>query len=236
MESPFSPPVLYLTDDDDDDNETEHNMSYDNSLRTVFTDNLTHQKRKFQNTNVCVNPSILNWSKRQRNDNYYQPQIPQHLVNYEPDTEVINPNEYIHRETNPHQFHAFDWTTEAQTPARIYPNPIQTTSRASVVPPPNMMNMAKHHLDQSDAISMIPIPHQNERYIQQPQRKLINIPISPASSSPLPLPLPSPTSSLIRPTAQRVQPGKNIRIPYTHPVSRDFYLLSFFESYNLFDI
>ena len=174
MGSPSSsPPLLYLTDDDDDDNEIEHNISYENSLSTVYNDIFPHKKRKFTNTNVRVNPSIVNWSKRQRNDDYYQPQTAQNFVNYEPDGEIINPNKYIHRGQNYHSFHAFDWSTDVQTPAGIYPNPIQTTSRVSFVPPSSIMNAAKRHLDRSDAISLNPMTHQNDRYIQQPQRKLI---------------------------------------------------------------
>jgi hypothetical protein len=92
----------------------------------------------------------------------------------------------------------------------------------------NVMNVVKHHLDQSDTVPLMPLHHQNDRYIHHPQRKSMNISISPTPPpppvpAPLPLPLPTPTSSLIRPHAQRMQPGKNIRIPMTHSVSLNFF-------------
>jgi hypothetical protein len=226
MRSPSSPPVLYLTDDDD--NETEQNISYGSSSKTVINDNLPRKKRKLTNTNVRINQSIVNWSKRQRNDNYQQqPTTSKNLINHEPETIGINPDKYIFEEPESHSFHAFDWSTEKRTPARMYSNPIQTPPRVPILPPPNVMNVVKHHLDQSDIGPLIPMTHQNDRYMQQLSRKSISFPISSSSPPILPLPLPTPTSSLIRPTAQRIQPGKNIQIPYTHSVSLNFSYLLF---------
>jgi hypothetical protein len=232
MVSPFSPPVLYLTDDDDD-NEIEQNISYGSSLTSIHNDNLPRKKRKLTNTNVRVNPTIVNWSKRQRNDPYQHQQTTYNSFHHEPEPMVINPDEYNLRNQQSHSFHAFDWTSEPRTASRIYSNPIQTNTRMSMIPS-NVMNVVKHHLDQSDTVPLIPLHHhQNDRYLQHPQRKSINIsipatpPPQPPPPPPLPLPLPTPTSSIIRPHAQRIQPGKNIRIPITHSVSLNFFNILF---------
>jgi len=230
MASRFSPPVLYLTDDDDD-NETEQNISYGSSLSSINNNNLPRKKRKLTNTNVRVNPSVVNWSKRQRNDHYQPQQITHNSIQYEPEPMVIDISEYNFGNQQSHSFHAFDWTTEQQTSPtpRIYSNPIQTTSRVSIVPRPNVMNVVKHHLDQQDTIPLMPLTHQNDIYVQHAQRKSRNISISATSPPPppLPLPLPTPTSSFIRPQTQRIQSGKTIRIPYTHSVSLNFFYLLF---------
>ncbi|CAF3778570.1 unnamed protein product [Adineta steineri] len=218
MASSYSPPLLYLTDDDDED-ETEHHIPHSNSFTSAFSDNFPHKKRKSTNANVRINPTIANWSKRQRHDNYNPMQTSQSFENYEHDRETtINHNDYMYRQPESHSFLAFDWSAEAQTPSRIYPNPNPLNPRlSSFAPPSNMINVAKRHLDQIDTSSLIPSMHQNDSYIQQPQRKLINIPMSSNSPPPLTLPLPSPTSSIIRPMAQRVPPRKNIPTSYTHP-------------------
>ncbi len=234
MVSSFSPPLLDLTDDDDDDHEIEQNIHYGSSLTPITNENLPRKKRKLTNTNVCINPSIINWSKRQRNDHYqYQP-ITHNSIHHQPGTIDINPDDYSFGDQQSHSFHAFDWTTDLRAPPRIYSNPIQTASRVSMVPPlpPNAMNVVKHHLDQSDTVPLISLPPQNDRYMQHSQRKSSNIPIPTIPPQALPLPLPTPTSSLIRPHAQRLPPGKNIRIPYIHTVSLNFLL--FFSIYNLF--
>jgi hypothetical protein len=181
MGSSSSPPLLYLTDDDDDDNETEQNISYGNSFSAMINDNLPRKKRKLTNTNVHINPSIVNWSKRQRNDHYHQPHpTPQNLINHDRDIIVINPNEYHFEEQDPHSFLAFDWSSDARTSTRIHQHPFHTASRMPIVPllppPSNVMNVVKHHLDHSDAIPLIPSTRQHDRYAQQSQSKLNNIP------------------------------------------------------------
>jgi hypothetical protein len=225
MVSPFSPPVLYLTDDDDD-NETEQNLPYASSFTSVINDNLPRKKRKYTNADVRINPSLVNWSKRQRNDYYRPPQPTHNSHHHEPETVIISRDKYNLPNQESHSFHAFDWTTEPRTSTRIYSNPIQPTTRVSIAPPPpppNVMNVVKHHLDHSDTVPLIPITHQNDRYLQYPHRKSTNVLISATPPpAPLPLPLPTPTSSLVRPQAQRIQPGKNTRIPYTHAVSLNF--------------
>ncbi|CAF0797332.1 unnamed protein product [Rotaria sp. Silwood1] len=232
MESPFSPPVLYLTDDDNDgDTQIDLSMPYGNSFKTTMNENLPHKKRKLPNTNAHINPSMLNWSKRQRNDNYgyhhhhYQQQQQQqqlhmtkHFINHDPETIVIDPDESINEQQESHSFFAFDWSSESPTSTRTYLNPIQTASRVSMPPLNTVMNTTKHHLDPSETVPLFPRIHPNDRYLQQAQRKTINIPMSSSSSPPLPLPLPTATSAFTRPTAQRVQPGKIIRIPYAHSI------------------
>jgi hypothetical protein len=221
MVSSFSPPVLYLSDDDDD-NEIEQNIPHAGSFASVTNDHLPRKKRKFTDTNVRINPSIVNWSKRQRNDHYqHQQPIYNSHHHHQSETNVHYPDEYNFADQESHSFHAFDWSSEPRTATRIYSNPIQTTSRVSTVPPPTVMNVVKHHLDQSDAIPLMPLSRHSERYFQHAQRKSTHIPIS--VTPPLPLPLPTPTSSFVRPHAQHIQPGKNIRIPYTHSVSFNFF-------------
>jgi hypothetical protein len=191
MVSRFSPPVLYLTDDDDDDdNEPEPNMPYVSSYASVVNDNLPRKKRRLSNANVRVNPSVVNWSKRQRNDHYSQQhQQPMYNpIHHPPETIVFNSDAYNFPDPKSHSFHAFDWTSEPQAPPRTYSNHIQTTSRMAIVPPPpNAMNVVKHHLDQSDAVLTIPLSHSNDRYIQHPPRKSTNIPIPTTPPSPIPL-------------------------------------------------
>ena len=225
MGSPSSPPVLYLTDDDNE-NEVEQNIMYSGSLSTMNNDHLPRKKRKLTNTNVRVNSSIVNWSKRQRNDNY---EIPQNIINHEREMLVIDSDEYNYEEQRSHSFRAFDWTNEIPTSSRIHPNSFQPASRVSIVPP---VSIVKHHLDQSRPMPLISMTHQNDRYIQPLPRKSVHIPINSPSPSLLPLPLPTLTSTLVRPIAQRAVPGKNIRISYTHSVSLNFNRI-FFSNYNL---
>ncbi|CAF1213810.1 unnamed protein product [Rotaria sordida] len=225
MESPFSPPILYLTDDDDD-TQINLNMSYGNSYKTTINENLPHKKRKITNKNVHINPSTINWSKRQRNDNHHhhqqqqqQQRITKTFINQEPETIIIDPDESIQEHHESHSFFAFDWTTETPSSTRTYVHPIQTLSRTSIQPLATAINVTKHHLDPSDTVPLIPRIHQNDRYIQHAQRKTTNIPISSNSSPPLPLPLPTSTSAFTRPSAQRVQSGKILRVPYSHSVN-----------------
>jgi hypothetical protein len=227
MVSPFSPPVLYLTDDDDD-NESEPNMPYVSSYSSVVNDNLPGRKRRLPNTNVRTNPSAVNWSKRQRNDHYSQQQQQQqpiyNSIHHTPERMVFNSDAYDFPDPKSHSFHAFDWTSEPRIPPRTYSNPIQTTSRMAIVPAPTVMNVVKHHLDQSDTVPINPLSHSNGRYVQHSAKKPANISIpgTPPSPSLLPLPLPTPTSSLVRPQAQRIYSEKNVRIPYPHSVSFKF--------------
>jgi hypothetical protein len=223
MVSRFSPPVLYLTDDDDD-NEPEPHMPYISSYASVVNDNLPRKKRRLPNTDVQMNQTVINWSKRQRHDDYHQ----QHQSVYNPihhpsETIVFNSDAYDYAEPKSHSFHAFDWTNEPLAQHRNFANHIQTASRMTVVPPPNVMNVVKHHLDQSDAVPIIPLHHSNDRYGQHAPRKSTNMSIPPTPPSPIPLPLPTPTSSLVRPQAQRIHhSGKNLRIPYPNSVSPIF--------------
>ncbi len=235
MGSSSSPPVLYLSDDDDD-NDVEQHMPYGHSLSGMMNDNLPRKKRKLTNANVRINPSIVNWSKRQRNDHYHRShQIPQNLTNHEREVIVLNSNEYNLEEQESHSFHAFDWSSDARTSTRIHQHPIQTLPRVSIIPrplplppPSNVVNVVKHHLNYSDSVPLMPMSRQNDRYMQQSQRKLINVPkCTTPPQQPLPLPLPTQTSSIIRPTAQRVQPGKNLRNPFSHSVSLSFISFSF---------
>lgn len=224
MVSRYSPPVLYLSDDSDDEdnnnnNTNDQNIRYNSLLTRINNDSLPRKKRKLTDTNVRINPSIVNWSKRQRNDPAYQ----HYSIHHEPEPFSINPNEYNHHNQQSHSFQAFDWSTEPRGDPRMYSNPIQTSSSSSrlpIIPSSNVMNVVKQHLDQSDTISL---PHQYDRYIQQSQRKSMHIPVSTAVPPPLSLPLPTPTSSFIRPLAQRIQSGTNNRIAYTHSVSINYF-------------
>ncbi|CAF2402549.1 unnamed protein product [Rotaria sp. Silwood2] len=236
MASPFSPPILYLTDDDnDDDSRIDLSMPYGNSFEPAMNENLPHKKRKLPNTNAQIKPSTFSFSKKQRNDNYHhhrqqqqqqQLHIAKNFINHEPETIVIDSDESIHEQQESHSFFAFDWTSERPTPTRTYPNQIQTASRAPIPPLNTVMNVTKHHLDPSDTVPLFPRILQNDRYIQQAQRKTINIPMSSPSSSPLPLPLPTSTSAFTRPVAQRVQQGKVIRMPYAHSIQPPPVILS----------
>lgn len=247
MASRYSPPVLYLSDDDDDDHHqvTEHNIPFTSSLTFMNNDNLPRKKRKLIDNNVEINPSVINWSKRQRNDPHYQYQQPtNHSMHHMSEPFLINQDDYNIRDQQSHSFQAFDWTAEPRIDRRIYSNPIRTPPRLAIIPPSlqqqpppphppppsNVMNVVKHHLDHSDTMPMMPLSHQTDRYMQRSQRKSIHMSIPPvsqptsssSSSSSLPLPLPSPTSSIVRPQAQRIQPGKTNRISYTHSVSMHF--------------
>lgn len=220
MESSYSPPVLYLTDDDnDDDNLAEQHLIFNNSLKTTINENLPHKKRKLPNNNAQINPSMIPWSKRQRNDHYLQQQqqqISRNLFNSEPETIVIDPDEPIIEESESHSFVAFDWTNDirpsAPLPAphlpprpRIFSNPVQPIPRLAIP---------------SQHTSLMPIIHQNDRYMQSTRNKpVMSFPIASNSSPPLPLPLPTSTSAFTRPSLPRVQATKTIRIPYTHSVS-----------------
>ncbi|CAF2059941.1 unnamed protein product [Rotaria magnacalcarata] len=221
METPFSPPVLYLTDDDnDDDNLTEHHTLYGSSLKNTINENLPHKKRKLTNSNPQMNPSMLHWSKRQRNDNCLpQQQAARNFFGHEPETIVIDPDESIVGTEESHSFIAFDWTNDTRPAPRTYSYPIQPTPRLAIPPQNTVMNISKHHINQSDTHPLMSIIHQNDKYIPSARNKSITFPIPSTSSPPLPLPLPASTSAFTRPSIQRVPATKTIRVPYTHSTS-----------------
>ncbi|CAF3379496.1 unnamed protein product [Rotaria socialis] len=223
METPFSPPVLYLTDDDndDDDNLTEQHMFYGSSLKNTINENLPHKKRKLATSNVQMNSSMFHWSKRQRNDNYLlqQQQAARNFFNHEPETIVIDSDESIVETEESHSFVAFDWTNDTRAAPKTYSNPMQPTPRLAIPPQNTVMNISKHHIDQPDTHPLMPIIHQNDRYIPSARNKSITFPIPLTSSPPLPLPLPTSTSAFTRPSVQRFPATKTIRIPYAHSPS-----------------
>jgi hypothetical protein len=222
MVSSFSPPVLYLSDDDDD-NEIEQHIPHAGSFASVTNDHLPRKKRKFTDTNVRINPSIVNWSKRQRND-HYQQRVSQNFIDSDLDSEpmLLDPNEYIIEEPDSQLYRSFDWTIQSRpSPSistKISSNPIQTISRGSNATTSNVNNTLKRPIDKPDAIS---VTNAKEKFIQQ-QKKAIAMPPARPSLALLSLPLPKPTSSLMRSNAQRGRPVKNSRIPTTESVRLSF--------------
>jgi len=237
MHSSSSPPVLYLEDDDDDDDDNEQNHYFETNMSLPKASssndmNLSRKKRKLTNTNVRVNPSIVNWSKRQRND-HYQQRLSQNFIDSDLDSEpiLLDPNEYIIEEPDSQAYRSFDWTIQSRPPTpprsliatKISSNPIQTISRISNVTTSNGSHVVKRSIDRTDPI---PTPNSNEKFSQQ-QRKSISIPPSRPSLALLSLPLPKPTSSIIRPNVQRGRPVKNSRIPNTQSVTLYFFIQYF---------
>ena len=222
MNSPSSPPVLYVEDDDDDDNEQNQHFGTNTSFPTALSSNdmnSSRNKRKLTHGNVRINPSVVNWSKRQRND-HYQQATTQHLIDNDTDLEpiLLDPDEYIIEEPDTQSFCSFDWTIQPTPPpiipTRIPSSPMQTTSRVSTKPTSNGNNSTKRSLDNP---KVIPVSTPNNKSFQQ-QSKPAAIPASRPSLAPLSLPLPKPTSSLVRPNVQRGRPLKNSRIPHTQSV------------------
>jgi hypothetical protein len=222
MDSSSSPPVLYLGDDDDDNNNNgnEQNHYFETSMSlsqasSSSTDmNLPRKKRKLSNANVRVNTSIVNWSKRQRND-HYQQRLSQNSINSDVDSELIllDPNEYVIEKPDSHSYRSFDWTIQSEptlTPTKLTSNPIPKVPRVSMTTPSNVV---KRPIEKSNAIS---VTNSNDKFIQQ-QRKSVTMPSSPLV--PLPLPLPKSTSTFARPNnVQRGRPVKNSRVLNTQPV------------------
>ncbi|UJR31027.1 hypothetical protein I4U23_018536 [Adineta vaga] len=231
-----SPPVLYLDDDDDDDDDDDgvdhiYRASSSNDMR------LPRKKRKLTNTNVQINPSVVNWSKRQRNDHFHR-QPSQNMIDaeFDPEPVLLDPEEYIIEEPDTHSFCSFDWTIQTRPPlppppppppppllsTRIRSSPIQTTAHVSSVPPLNVNYATKRYVDKPDRIPNI---NSHERIIQQPRKPSI-VPAS-ASTPPTPrpslsvltLPLPKPTSSIARPNTRRGRPLKNSRVLHTKDTS-----------------
>ncbi|CAF0870042.1 unnamed protein product [Adineta ricciae] len=216
MESPYSPPIVCLTDDDED-NELETHVSTFNSEPFIYEHNHLHRKRKLSDSNARVNSSIVNWSKRPRYDPYHQINLPYNAPKYESATGTLHSNDYLYSGPESNSFSAFDWSSETQpTVSRAYSNFIHTPSRPSYGSPPPItpMHVTKHILDHSDSTSIIPVIHQQDAYVHPFSRKFKNTLLS--SRSPPPLPLPLPTSTVIRPTAQRIRPGKTILTSYLH--------------------
>ncbi|CAF4282687.1 unnamed protein product [Rotaria sp. Silwood2] len=227
MDSSSSPPVLYLGDDDDDDyddnNYNRQNSYADTNISLTKTSssndmNTSRKKRKITNTNVRINPSIVNWSKRQRND-HYQQQTSRNFIDSDPDPEpiLLDPDEYIIEEPDPPAFCSFDWSIQPPPPpllsTKISSNhPIQTVSRSSTVSTSNKNNIVQRSIDKSDSTNS------NNQFIQQ-QRKPIAIPVQQPSLALSSLPLPKPTTSFFRPNVQRGRPVKNSRISYTKSTS-----------------
>ncbi|CAF0904277.1 unnamed protein product [Adineta ricciae] len=216
MESPYSPPIVCLTDDDDD-NELETHVSTFNSEPFIYEYNHFHRKRKLSDANVRVNSSIVNWSKRPRYDPYHQINPPYNATNYESASGTLHSNDYLYSGPESHSFSAFDWSSGTQsTASRAYTNFIHTPSRPSYESPPPItpIHVTKHILDHSDSTSLLPVIHQQDGYAHPFPRRFKSTPLS--CRSPPPLPLPLPTSTVIRPTAQRIQPGKAILTSYLH--------------------
>lgn len=231
MLSSFSPPVLCLTDDDDD-SITELNVPYTSSYASVANNNLPRKKRRLPETDTRISSSIINWSKRQRNDHCSRESNHYNTVLDKPDTIRYNSDAYPYTDPESHSFHAFDWTTETPVLPKNYSNPIQMAPRISLIPPPStVMNVVKHHLDHSDPMPIIPLPHQDDRYAQHSHTQSMNFPPSRSPSIPISLPLPSPTSSLVRSHTQRHHSTKPPRIStYSHSVSWKLSNLSPFPS------
>lgn len=236
MNSSSSPPVLYLEDDGDDDGNQIYQTSLSNDLR------LPRKKRKLTNANVQINPSVFNWPKRQRNDDFHR-QSSQTTMDSELDPEpiLLDPDEYIIEEPDTtHSFCSFDWTIQPRTPpppllppppipslpARMYSSPIQKPSRIPSTPSMNVSFATKRHPDKLD-----PMPSNNnshDRHVQQ-SRNPISVPVPSAtpphasrSSMPvLPLPLPRPTASFAQPNTRRGRPIKNSRVSYPQDVRLD---------------
>jgi hypothetical protein len=208
MDRSSSPPILYLGDDDDD--EQNHYFQTHMSLSQASSSemHLPQKKRKLSNANVCVNTSIVNWSKRQRND-HYQQRLSQ---NSDLDSELIllDPNEYVIEEPDSQSYRSFDWTIQSQppiTPTKFTSNPIQKVPRVPIATP---SNATKRPIEKPHAIS---VSNLHDKFIPQ-QKKSVTIPSAPF----LPLPLPKPTSTFVRPNVQRGRPIKNSRVPHTQPV------------------
>ncbi|CAF1104089.1 unnamed protein product [Rotaria sordida] len=227
-----SPPVLYLGDDDDDNNHNKQNSYVETNMSLVKTSssssssndmNMSHKKRKLTNTNVRINPSIVNWSKRQRND-HYQQQTSRNFIDTDPDPEpiLLDPDEYIIEEPDPPTFCSFDWTIQPPPPpllpTKISSNhPIQTVSRGSTISNSNMNHIVQRSIDKLDNTNS---NHQFIQQQQQQQRKPIAIPVQQQPSLALvSLPLPKPTTSFFRANVQRGRPVKNSRISYTQSTS-----------------
>ena len=220
MESPYSPPIVCLTDDDDD-NEFETHVSTFNSEPFIYERNHLHRKRRLSDANVRVDSSIVSWSKRTRYDPYHQVNLPYNVTNYESGSGTLHSNDYLYSGPESHSFSTFDWSSEMHsTVSRSYSNFIHTPSRPSYgsPPPSTSVHMTKKHiLDHSDPTLLIPVIHQQDAYVHPFPRKLKSTPLSSRSPPPLPLPLPTPT--IIRPTPQRIQPGKTTLASYSHHVS-----------------
>ncbi|CAF3617558.1 unnamed protein product, partial [Rotaria sp. Silwood1] len=226
MDSSSSPPVLYLGDDDDDDDNNYHrqNSYVETNMSLMKTSssndmNISRKKRKVTNTNVRINPSIVNWSKRQRND-HNQQQTSRNFIDSDPDPEpiLLDPDEYIIEEPDPPAFCSFDWTIQPPPPPPLLPtkissnHPIQTISRSSTKSTSNMNNIVQRSIDRVDDTNA------NHQFIQQP-RKPITIPVQQPSSTALAsLPFSKPTTSFFRPNVQRGRPVKNSRISYTQSI------------------
>ncbi|CAF3953011.1 unnamed protein product [Adineta steineri] len=222
MDSPSSPPVLYLGDDDDDDNISRASSSNDRRL--------PRKKRKLTNTNVHINSSVVNWSKRQRND-YYQQQSSQHCSDSDSEPILIDPDEYIIEEPDTHSFRSFDWTIQNQPPksptpppppvlsTKISSNPIQRSSpRVPNTPLTNVNHVGKRPIEKSHTTS---VQNSNDKNIQQ-SRKPISMPAPRPSLAVLTLPIskpPPPPLSPIRSSTRRGRPVKNSRIPYAQSTS-----------------
>lgn len=243
MDSPSSPIILYLGDDNDDyedsGNNGNPNRQYSHVETSLFSTKVSsstdmnnqYKKRKLTTTtNVRVNPSVVNWSKRQRN-NQYQQQSPRDFVASSPDSDpiILDPNDYIIEEPDPPQYCSFDWTLQLQpkstptmsrTPSSSQSNP--TSPRISTIPNSPVRKIVPRSIDRPDNIlTKNPI----SRSIQQ-QRQPIAVPVPQSSQSNVPLHLPKPTASLSRQNIQqRGRPVKNSRIPYTHSVRSVIYLM-----------
>ena len=228
MVSSFSPPIVCLTDDDDD-NPSELSVPYTSSYASVANDSLPRKKRRLPETDTGISSTIINWSKRQRNDHYSRDPLHYNSIFDKSDTLRYNNDRYHYGEPEKHSFHAFDWTADSPTSTKTYSNSIQTAPRIPIVPvPPTVMNVVKHHLDHSDTIPILPFSHQDDRYAQHSHTQSVNFPSSRSPSVPISLPLPTPTLSIVRPQAQRHPLAKASRTSYSHTVSRKFSGLLFF--------
>ena len=223
MDFPPSPPVLYLEDDDDHEQMQypELSRSFIPSVTSTEAMHRSQKKRKFANSNTAPNPSAIYWPKRNRVDPFDQ-----RLTAYprepgsEPETIILDPDEYVIEEPDTHSFRAFDWTTEPRrTTAPIRPKPI-FPGTTIVDAPTSTSHLVQYAAERTERLFRASMNTPTDKNHFQ-QRKMTAAPMGqpPPPPTPLSLPLPTPASLLVRPPAKRGRPLKSSRISHvSHPV------------------
>ena len=192
MNSYHSPPLLYIEEDD----ETQHNQRHDSlpscSRPSTSTDMImSHQKRKRTNDDIRVDQATV---KRLR----HHPQQP--LVarsDAEPESIILDPDDYVIEISDAQAYRAFDWTVEDPLPYAALPAIVDVSTT-------NTVNAIARPLNQTDAI-----PRPNLVTPQQRKRH------APSRTS---APLTKPPSVLTQPSARRGRPSKNWRLAHIHSV------------------
>ena len=147
-----------------------------------------NQKRKLPNADIRVGQATV---KRLRNDAQQQPSAALSAV--EPESILLDPDDYVIETSDAQAYRAFDWTLEDPSPCVVLPATLNVSAR-------NTVHTMARPLNQPNAIARTNAVHQQQR-----KRQIVS------EERPTP-------SSFTRPSVRRGRPSKNSRLSHIYSV------------------